>query len=356
MSETVAAPGRAPLAPVWRKAIAIGAFVLAVLLLYYFDNLPSAIDVGDHPPWKAARSDELIIYGLPKAQIFEFNGAPGAGLDVRATTVRLAPESLAALSDEGVPTPATKGTSLSWLGRSDPSGKVNLTVSNERASPEAGLSLVATGNANIPQLRLTPIETALTITLAAATGDSDSVPPINLKIGDQAIPQPLATMMPVRIELPPGESIFLTFSSAAAMNDATFRLGIPASADELASDLPIRRFEIGPRRADPAVANLKTVEQGVCASDPGDILFWRLTPRRQDCGRSGKLAVEDLQVSPTNVAIAVSGSGFAVEDGKTVTAGLMTKIANNKLIAALLGIVYATLAGWVWKALTGMGK
>jgi hypothetical protein len=347
---------RPPLTPLGRKLVAVAAFLLAALLLYFIDNIPAASTLDDTKAWTAGRSSELIVYGPPRAQIFEFNGAPGAGLDVRASAVRLSDDSLTALDQAGVPRPTAKGVALSWLGRTDPSGKINLTVENVRASPDAGLSLVATGNANIPQLRLTPIQTALTITVSAPAGDSMSVPPIGLKIGDTAVPQPIATMMPVRFELPPGESVFLTFPSEAAMRDASFRLGLPASTDELASDLPIDRFEIGPRRSDPAGTGLTRVEQGACAAPAGRFLLTRLAPRRSDCGGDAKLAVEDLQVAPSQLAVKVSGSGFVVKDGKQVAAGLMTKIANNKLVAALLALFYATLAGWVWKSLTGAAK
>jgi hypothetical protein len=354
--DAVAARVKPPLSPLGRRIVAVAAFVIAALLLYFIDNIPAASTLDESKALAAGRSSELIVYGPPQAQIFEFNGAPGAGLDVRASTVRLSEDSLAALDQAGVPRPTAKGVALSWLGRTDPLGKVNLTVENMRASPEAGLSLIATGNANIPQLRLTPIQTALTITVSAPAGDSTSVPPIELKIGDKAVPQPMATMMPVRFELPPGESVFLTFPSEAAMRDASFRLGLPASADELASDLPIDRFEIGPRRADPATAGLARVDQGACAAPAGHFLFTRLTPRRSDCGGGVKLAVEDLQVAPSQLAVKVSGSGFVTKDGRPVPAGLMTKIANNKLVAALLALSYAALAGWVWKSLTGSDK
>jgi hypothetical protein len=354
--EAVAASTRPPLTPLGRKLVAVAAFLLAALQVYFIDNVPATSSLDESKAWTAGRSSELIVYGPPRAQIFEFNGAPGAGLDVRAATVRLSDESLEALDQAGVPRPASKGVALSWLGRTDPSGKINLTVENQRASPDAGLSLVATGNANIPQLRLTPIQTALTITVSAPVGDSLTVPPIGLKIGGKAVPQPIATMMPVRFELPPGESVFLTFPSEAAMRDASFRLGLPASADELASDLPIDRFEIGPRRADPAATSLARVDQGVCASNVGRFLFTRLAPRASDCGGNVKLAIEDLQVAPSQLAVKISGSGFVIKDGKPVAAGLMTKIANNKLIGAFLAILYAALAGWVWKSFKESAK
>lgn len=355
MSEAVVAEPPAPLAQVRRKAIAVAAFLFAALFLYYLDNLPSALDIDDHAPWKAQRRSELILYGLPGGQVFEFNGAQGSGLDVRASTVRLSDSTLGALGMAGVALPATKGTSLSWLGRTDATGKINLTVRNERDSAEAGLSLVATGNADIPQLRLTPIETALTITLSAPAGDSASVPAIGVRIGNADVPQPLATMMPMSFELPPGQSISLTFPSAAAMNGASFRLGVPAAEDELASDLPLDRFVIGPRRS----GNERTVarvEQGVCAAEVGRMLLRRLAPSSENCGRSAKIAVQNLDVTPAAVAIEAAGSGFVIENGKVATAGLLTKIANNKLVAALLGLACAALAGWVWKTLTGMGK
>lgn len=356
MTDTAAVATRQPLSPVGRKLVAVSAFLLAALLLYFIDNIPSAVALDESQAWTAGRSSELIVYGPPKAQIFEFNGAPGAGLDVRASNVRLSEDSLAALDQAGVPRPQTKGIAVSWLGRTDTSGKINLTVENLHASSGAGLSLVATGNANIPQLRLTPIQTALSITLSAPAGDSDTVPPIGLKVGDENVPQPFATMMPVHFELQPEESIFLTFPSEAAMHDASFRLGLPASTEELASALPIERFEIGPRRRDAADIQLAQIQQGVCAAPAGRLLFTRLRPRPADCGRDSNLAIEDLDVAPSQLSIKVSGGGFVTKNGKPVPAGLVTTLTNNKVVAALLALIYAALAGWVWRSLTGGAK
>lgn len=348
MAEAVVAAPAPTMAPLRRKLFAVAAFLLVALLLWYVDRLPSAVAVDDHPAWKAGRNDGLALYGLGGGQVLEFNGALGAGLGVRARAVRPAPAMVRALGlGDGGPAP------LSWRGRTDPSGRIGFTVAGRRDDPEAGLALFATGGANIPQLRITALGAPLSVAMQATPGESDTVPPIALSLGDAEVGQPLATMTPVAFDLPPGGSMVLTFPSVAAMSGASFRLGTPDDADEIASNLPVDRMEIGRRRADGA--GLARVAEAVCGADAGALLFRRLTPRTADCG-GGDLAVESLAITPEQVAVGLSGSGFVTTPEGTVAAGLLTSAWNNKAVAALLTLAVGTLAAWVWKTVTGLGK
>lgn len=356
MAEAVVSSPPPAIASIQRKLFALGVFALAALLLYYLDRLPSALALDDHREWRAARNESLVLYGLPDHQLLEFNGALGAGLGVRAKAVRPSPEMVEALVQAGVRPPARAMMPLTWLGRTDAGGKIGFTVANRRKSPRAGLAITARGDADIPQLRLTPVDTALTFAFQAIPGDSATVPPITLSIGDAAVGQPIATMMPVRFELPPGRSVVLTFPRTAAMADASFRLGRPAFEDELASNLPVDRFEISGRRVDRPGAGSARAGRGVCGADAGSFLLRRLSPRPEDCGSDGTLAIESLDVKPEQLAIEVSGNGFVTTGDGTIAAGLLTGALNNKLVAALLALALGTLAAWVWKTVTGMGK
>ena len=330
------------------KGIAVAAFLFAAWLLYYLDQLPSAVEISPDTTYSASHLDELRLLGLPKGQVLEFNGAEGRGLDVRSDQVRLAPETLSTLQSSGMPLPTTKGTRLTWLGRPDAGGKISLGIANQRAGHEAGIALQFTGGGGIPQLDIRPIDTALSINLAVVSGDSGITPPITFKVGDAQVPQPLATMIPVQLELPPGETIRLRFPSAEAMKGTYFRLGVPQDSDTLASNLPIDRLEIGS-------AKRWTVSDGACGATAGRFLMSNLRPAAEDCGKDGDLAVEKLDVG-SELKVNLSGSGFFIENQKLKAAGLWTSISNNKVIAAFLAIACMALARWVWNALFGTAK
>ncbi|MGE5722100.1 MAG: hypothetical protein ACM3YM_06535, partial [Sphingomonadales bacterium] len=79
MTASFAALSWGPVTPAMRKALAIAAFLLAALFLYYIDNVPSSAGLEDDANWSAARGNELVLFGLPTKQVIEFNGASGNG-------------------------------------------------------------------------------------------------------------------------------------------------------------------------------------------------------------------------------------------------------------------------------------
>ncbi len=338
-----------------RKLLAVAVFALAALALYLIDRLPSAVKV-DGSAFAVDHNDAMVLYGLPAAPVLSFDGALGLGLDLRTDAARLSSETLTALTDGGFPPPQSKAASLTWLGQVNPQGRIALTISNERNDPVAGIALSSTGTEATPQLKITPVNSAIKVSAQALTGDSTTVPPITLKIGGAQVRQPLATMVPLEFEVTQGESLLMTFANAAAVNDAAFRLGVPTESGELASHLPVQRFEVGKRAAAADGPPLLRADRGVCSARAGKMLLGALKPRPQQCNEAGLLAIESLKVSAGALAITTSGSGFEMRDGRTVAAGVVSAIANNKLVAALLAIAFATLASWVWKTVTGLGS
>jgi len=53
------------------------------------------------------------------------------------------------------------------------------------------------------------------------------------------------------------------------------------------------------------------------------------------------------------IKLDLAGSAFVYKDGTTISGDWYSKLENNKLIAALLGLLYAGLARWVWKVFAG---
>ena len=353
MSATVVADGERSFAPLWSKIFVVAAIALAALILYVIDRLPSAVDL-DQREWEAPRRSELAIYGLPAGQLLEFNGKLGAGLDVRAPVARPSPAMLTELQEGDVTPPKSKAVALSWNGHTDPGGRINLVIVNQRDHPDAGVALAATGSADIPQLRLTAIRTALTVTMSAFPGDSEEVPLSHLKLDNEAVQQPLASLIPVSVEIPPGEPLLLTFPSAEAMADV-FRLGRLEGGGEIETYLPIRRFEIGSRRPGATLKERARVRRGVCAARSGRFHVGRLALTSEDCSRE-ELTITDMEVSPQKVAIDVAGSGFVIDKGRPVAAGVLSQIARVPLISILLGFVYTAFATWGWKKLTGLNR
>ena len=62
--DAVAAQVKPPLSPLGRKLIAVAAFVVAALLLYFIDNIPAASTLDESKAWTAGRSSELVVYVL----------------------------------------------------------------------------------------------------------------------------------------------------------------------------------------------------------------------------------------------------------------------------------------------------
>ena len=338
-----------------QKILAGVVFGLTALMLTFVERLPSSVTV-DGRKFAADHNEALALYGLPVSPVMSFDGALGAGLDLRVDAARMTPEMIASLAQGGVTPPKTKAVALTWLGRTDPQGRVTITIANLRNNPNAGLALASTGSAETPQLRITAVDTELKVSGGSVAGDSLTAPPAVLKLNGQPVPQPYASIVPLDFVVPSGESLLLTFASADAFNPRSFRLGVPDDSGELASHLPLQRFAIGRRERTRSDQPLAAADRGVCSARSGRMLFTRLQPRPDSCLAKGTLAIESLDVSAGLMTISVSGSGFEMAGGKTVAAGVISAIANNKLVAALLALAYATLAGWVLKTITGIGR
>ena len=338
-----------------QKVLAGIVFAFAAIVLTFVERLPSAVKV-DGRVFQADHNEALALYGLPLLPVMSFDGAPGAGLDMRIDAARMVPEMITSLTQGGVPPPTTKAVALTWLGRTDPQGRITISIANLRNNPSAGLALASTGSAAIPQLRITAVNTELQVSAGSIAGDSLSALPAVLKINGKPVPQPYASIIPLNFVVPSGQSLLLTFANADAVNAASFRLGIADDSGELASHLPLQRFAIGRRERTLSDRPFSAPDRGVCSARSGRMLFSGLQPRPETCLSNGTLAVENLEVTAGKLAIAVSGSGFEMVGGKTVAAGVVSAIANNKLVAAFLAIAYGTLAGWVWKTITGLGR
>jgi len=77
-------------------------------------------------------------------------------------------------------------------------------------------------------------------------------------------------------------------------------------------------------------------------------------------GRSGQLrsnsaahSGDPIRAGADKVKLDLAGSAFVYKDGTAISGDWYTKLENNKLIAALLGLLYAGLARWVWKVFAG---
>ena len=349
------ASSRLPRISLRQKILAGIVFALAAIVLTFVERLPSAVTV-DGRKFNADHNEALALYGLPVSPVMSFDGEPGAGLDLRIDAVRMMPEMVASLAQGGVPPPKTKAVALTWLGRTDPRGRITISIANLRNNPIAGLALASTGSVATPQLRITAVDTELKVSAGSIAGDSLSAPQAVLKINGQPVPQPYASVVPLNFVVPSGQSLLLTFANADAFNADSFRLGVPDGSGELASHLPLQRFAIGRRERTQSDRPFAAADRGVCSARGGQMLFTRLQPKPDSCLAKGTLAVESLDVSAGLLTISVSGSGFVMAGGKTVAAGVVSAIANNKLVAALLAIAYGALAGWVWKIITGLGQ
>ena len=107
MADIGTASGRLPRITLHQKILAGVVFALAAAALTFVDRLPSSVTV-DGRSFQADHNEALALYGLPVSPVMSFDGALGAGLDVRIDAARLAPEMIASLAQGGVPPPKTK--------------------------------------------------------------------------------------------------------------------------------------------------------------------------------------------------------------------------------------------------------
>lgn len=359
MNEAVAL---APLVPSakWRlRAVAAVAALVLAGVIYLLHQVPLAVTLrGDDERLAAASEQTLALYNLRAAPVMQYDGATGAGLQVSISTGRLTPTTRKSLAALGLQIPNVKGAAVQWQGQPGPGGRVSVRVSNGRRSPDAGLMVHPTGSGDAVELNLQAVQTALTAQIELSSQDVDEAPVAQLKFADAAFKVPAIAVAPIQIEIPPGESMILTFDSQEALDNATLRLGRLLESGGTETGLPVGRAEVGRLLSDSSFPRLRSVIQGVCSAPPGKLLLTHLYPAPGECKLGTKpgeerLFVTEIGIQPQRVELQLKGSGFLISDSRAKPAAFWSAIMANPLIAVLiLGLVFA-VACPAWRLKTG---
>jgi hypothetical protein len=344
----------------WRLRLTATAAALVLGVgIFVIQRMPAAetLQTGDDA-LSAPSTRTLALYDLRAAPVMQYDGTLGAGLRVSVSTGRISNTTRNNLFGLGVKIPNVRGAHLQWQARPPANGRISVKIGNQRQSPDAGIMLQATGSGHFAELTIRPVQTVLTtqIDIASQGGEAAAAP--EFKFGDVNSSDPALAFAPIQIEIPPGESMKLTFDNEQALTDSTFRLGELLETGGSATALPVGRAEVGRLGGNNAYPRLQSVIQGVCAARSGKLLFTHLYPRLGECHLAAEqkgdtLFVTDIAIEPHKVGVALKGSGFVLKDGHARPAALWATLMANPLIAALIaGLVYA-IGRPLWRLWTG---
>lgn len=344
----------------WRLRLTATAAALALGSgIYLLQRMPAAetLAVPDDS-LSATTTQPMALYNLRAAPVMQYDGAVDSGLRISVSTGRLAAATRKNLSNLGIALPNVKGASIQWQARPPKGGRISVRIANQRQDPEAGLMLRPTGSGQIVELNLRAVQTVLTAQVDIATGGSTEAVSPDFKFGDASVSTPELGFVPLQIEIPPGESLNLTFDNREALADSTFRLGELLDTGGSATALSIGRAEVGRPAGSRSLPQLRSVVSGVCAARPGKLLYTHLYPRPAECRlaedqRDDNLFATELNAEPRKVNLALEGSGFVIKNGRSRPTTLWSALMGNPLIAALIaGLVYA-IARPLWRLWTG---
>ena len=344
----------------WRlRVTATAAALLLGFGIYMLQRMPAAETLESPDDQLAATSTQaLALYNVRAAPVMQYDGAVDSGLRISVSTGRLAPATRNNLFKLGVVLPNVRGAPIQWQARPPKGGRISVRIGNQRQGPDAGMMLQATGSGNIVELNVRPVRTNLTAQIDIAAGGSAEAVAPQFKFGDVSASSPELSFTPLQIEIPPGESLNLTFDNQEALANSSFRLGELLGTGGSATALSLGRAEVGRPTGTRSQPQLRSVIAGVCAARPGRLLYTHLFPRDEECQLAAdqdgdNLFATELKPEPRKVGLSLEGSGFVIRDGHARPTTLWAALMGNPLIAALIaGLVFA-IARPLWRLWTG---
>ncbi len=281
-----------------------------------------------------------------------------SGLRISVSTGRLAPATRRNLFALKIPVPNVKGAPIQWQARPPKGGRISVRIGNQRQDPSAGMMLQATGSGQVVELNIRAVETNLTAQIDIAAGGSAEAASPEFRFGDVSASGPALSFTPLQIEIPPGESLNLTFDNQEALANSSFRLGELLGTGGSATALSLGRVEVGRPTGSRGLPELRSVIAGVCAARPGRLLYTHLYPRSSECRlaedqQGDNLFATELKAEPRKVGLALEGSGYVIKDGRARPTTLWSALMGNPLIAALIAALVYAIARPVWRLWTG---
>ena len=328
------------------KIIAALVFAAAAAAFYYLTSLPAAVDIRNPKvsPLEAGPSDELVLIGPEPAERFlSVEGGTGSTVDVRFARARLHPDTIADLVALGVQPPGDEGE-ITWITRSGQGSQTFIDVRlNPAPSHDGQVHITSTGTADHPGLKLTGAGAAFEIAMGVPLGDAgvDAGSTKQLKVRDFTAPQ-LPGAFPIKVIVPDKSLFSFQFGSG----QWTFHAG--DEADLKGAGLALRALGVKPRLTGSAF------DAWMCAAPRGSVSWLRRGVHSDTCEPNAALIrVVKFGLEKDKIKLDLAGSAIVVRDGAAITGDWYSRLENNKLIAALLGLFYGALARWVWKVFLG---
>lgn len=329
------------------KIIAALVFIAAAAAFYYLTSLPASVDVRNPPvsPLEVGSTDEIVMVVPETAGRFlSFKGRAGDTVDVRFERARLHPDTIAALVALGFQPPADEGE-ISWITRSGQGSQTFVEVRVDPApSRERQVYVVSSGAAGHPNLKFTGAGTSFEIELGVPLGDAgvDAGSIKQLQVKGFSVRLPGA--FPLRILVSDRSQFSFQFGSEGW----AFHAGSPNSAERKGAGLALRALGVRPRQDGAGF------DQWICAAPRGSVSWLRRGIHTGKCeSKDALIRVVEFGIEDDKIKLKLAGSAFVVKDGAAITGDWYSRLEQNKLIAALLGLFYAALAGWVWKVFGG---
>jgi hypothetical protein len=344
----------------WRlRLMATAAALLLGTAIYLLQRMPAAETLSAPDDELTATSTQaLALYNIRAAPVMQYDGAVDSGLRLSVSTGRLAPATRRNLFELKIPVPNVKGAPIQWQARPPKGGRISVRIGNQRQDPAAGMMLQATGSGQVVELNIRAVETNLPAQIDIAAGGSAEAAAPELRFGDVSASGPALSFTPLQIEIPPGESLNLTFDNQEALANSSFRLGELLGTGGSATALSLGRAAVGRPIGSRLRPELRSVIAGVCAARPGRLLYTHLYPRPGECRlaadqQDDNLFATELKAEPRKVGLALEGSGYVIKDGHARPTTLWAALMGNPLIAALIAALVYAIARPLWRLWTG---
>jgi hypothetical protein len=275
-----------------------------------------------------------------------YAGRADEAADVRFDRARLTPDTIALLSSLGLDVNAAEAE-ISWIAGARSGSRTVLEMNAEKAGvTSAELILRAPGGAagKHPHIEIATRGASLQVLIATplAPEEGGESPTKTLVVDGRKIRLPAT--LPLRVAVPDGAAMRAQFAHSGAPQPAEFVLGgAPVSASD-EDGLKVRA--IGVRRSG---SSNPEYDYFACASRPGSI-SWRgaASLTRGSCPDTGAaIRASRLKVTGAGLELKMHGAGWSQSGGELITPDVLSRIAENKVLAGTALAVNIALFSWL---------
>ena len=341
---------RGRLKPRTRKIIAAALLALVVAIEYRISTVPMATELASALAAPLGSELGTVRYGKGWAG-YSYLGRVGEGADVRFDRARLSAETAGLLRALGLEVSEAEAP-ISWITGSETASKTVFEVRAAEGSTtlsELRLRALPTAGAIEPQLEIQAHGMMLQVLIGAPFTPEDRAAKSTktLSIAGRKIELPGA--VPLKVLVPHGASFRARFSHVDGAKAAEFVLGaIPVHASE---ESALKARAVGVRKSGPSDRHAYFA----CGARAGAIAWSGAAPLTLgQCESADQLLTASrLRVSGDNLELAFAGSGWAQRGGEFVGGDLLSRIAQNRVVAGVLVALNLVLSGWLLVELFG---